>query len=76
MIVDRTDGCRERILTAQIVAEYLEMPGLSVTMAQACRLWGLDRAECASALHTLLSVKFLRKNGDSFVRTESGHALA
>ena len=32
-------------------AEYLEMPGLRLTLAQAQRLWNLDRDTCAGALN-------------------------
>ena len=33
-------------LMAQVQAEYAEMPGLSVTLPQAQRLWAVDRAVC------------------------------
>jgi len=49
-------------------AEYLEMPGLRLTSAQAQRLWGLDRRTCDELLTTLTSVHFLARTGDgSFV---------
>lgn len=76
MVIERADACRERILSARIVAEYLEMPGLSLTPAQACRLWNLDRAECVKALNGLLATGFLRKSGDSYIRIDSGSAAA
>ena len=57
----------------QIEAEYREMPGLSVTEAQARRLWGLDEATCRRALNTLLRRGILRRTRrQSYVRTESG----
>jgi hypothetical protein len=40
--------------------EYDEMPGLSLTMAQAQRLWTLDRTTCALVLGTLVETRFLR----------------
>jgi hypothetical protein len=46
---------------ARIRAEYLEMPGLSLTRAQAERLWGLDRAACEALLSALLESGFLRQ---------------
>ena len=57
----------------QIEAEYREMPGLSVTEAQARRLWGLDEATCRRALNSLLRRGILRRTRrQSYVRTESG----
>ena len=50
----------------QIVrAEYLEMPGLSLTPCQAQRLWDLDPETCTCVLSELLERKFL-------ARTERG----
>lgn len=49
-------------------AEYLEMPGLRLTSAQAQRLWGLDRRECDELLVTLTRLNFLARTRDgSFV---------
>jgi hypothetical protein len=49
-------------------AEYLEMPGLRLTSAQAQRLWELDRRTCDELLVTLTSVQFLTRTRDgSFV---------
>jgi hypothetical protein len=49
----------------RIRGEYVEMPGLRVTLPQAQRLWGLDAALCRLALDALVQSGFLR-------RTESG----
>ena len=40
---------REDVLR-RIQGEYIEMPGLRLTVAQAQRLWGLDRAVCDAVL--------------------------
>ena len=49
-------------------AEYLEMPGLRLTSAQAQRLWGLDRPTCEELLSTLTRAQFLARTRDgSFV---------
>jgi hypothetical protein len=40
-------------------AEYLEMPGLRLTLAQAQRLWNLDRDACAAVLNGLVKSGFL-----------------
>jgi hypothetical protein len=52
-------------LLRQIRAEYLEMPGLCLTCAQAQRLFGLDPLTCSSLLASLTKDKFLcrRSNG-------------
>lgn len=43
----------------RVRGEYLEMPGLRLTTAQAQRLWGLDRAACDAVLGALVGAKFL-----------------
>ena len=54
--------------------EYLEMPGLRLTLAQAARLWGLDRATCQMLMHALTQARFLdRIADDAYVRTDSSH---
>jgi DNA-binding IclR family transcriptional regulator len=57
----------------RIQGEYVEMPGLRLTPAQAQRLWGLDRATCERLLTALVNENFLSQTRDgSFVRTDSG----
>jgi hypothetical protein len=48
----------------RVKGEYLEMPGLRLTPAQAQRLWGLDREACQALLGALVDVKFLYKTRD------------
>ena len=58
----------------RVKGEYLEMPGLRLTIAQAQRLWGLDRAMCDALLGTLVETKFLFRTRDgAFVRAD--HAV-
>ena len=55
----------------QIEAEYREMPGLSVTEAQAQRLWGLDKPTCRRALDALVERGVLRRTWrEAYVRAE------
>lgn len=55
----------------RIQGEYVEMPGLRLTAAQAQRLWGLDRDVCDALLGALVDAKFLSQTRDgSFVRTD------
>jgi hypothetical protein len=54
----------------RIQGEYNEMPGLRLTIAQAQRLWGLDRAECDAVVGALVDAKFLIRNRDgTFARS-------
>ena len=57
-------------------SEYLEMPGLQLTLAQAARLWNSDRDSCAHALETLVAASFLRRAGGHYVRSDSGRICA
>jgi hypothetical protein len=55
----------------RVRGEYIEMPGLRLTTAQAQRLWGLDRAACDALLGALVEARFLFRTRDgAFVRTE------
>ena len=42
-------------------AEYLEMPGLQLTVAQAARLWHLDLGSSEGVLSALVEKRFLIK---------------
>ncbi len=59
--------------TAQrIQGEYLEMPGLNLTLEQARRLWNLDETACVAILDTLVDLQFLRKTTrGSYIRREA-----
>ena len=50
-----------RIPVQRICSEYLEMPGLRLTNAQAQRLLGLDAVVCNDALTFLVDAGFLRR---------------
>jgi hypothetical protein len=43
------------------------MPGLRLTEAQACRLWGLDTAMCSALLSVLIDARFLFRTRDGAV---------
>lgn len=59
------------LLLARIRGEYLEMPGLKLTSAQARRLWGLDASECDSLLEQLVRLRFLTRAPDGGYRRTS-----
>jgi hypothetical protein len=49
--------------------EYLEMPGLALTLVQAARLWGCDCAVVEPLLRSLVDSGFLwRTAGGQYVR--------
>ena len=55
----------------RVQGEFLEMPGLRLTEAQARRLWGLDQASCAALLDALVDANFLFRTRDgAFMRVE------
>lgn len=59
----------QRELSRLVRAEYEEMPGLSVTLAQAQRLWSVDRQTCELVFMGLVERGFLRRTArDRFVR--------
>jgi hypothetical protein len=49
-------------LVQMVKAEYLEMPGLCLTLSQAQRLWNLDRETCATVLDRLVETRFLTRS--------------
>jgi hypothetical protein len=62
----------------QIVrGEYEESPGLSLTCAQARRLWSLDAVLCDAVLERLIETGFLRRDHRAmFVRNDGMRSLA
>jgi hypothetical protein len=63
-------------LLSRIRGEYLEMPGLRLTFAQACRLWHLEAAACTAVLEELVAERFLRRTKDDTYVVLSGIRLA
>lgn len=56
----------------RVRAEFLEMPGLRLTRAQARRLWALDDALCDAVLSALVDARFLVESRNaSFMRVSS-----
>lgn len=54
-------------------AEYLEMPGLSLTKWQVQRLWSLDPVTTEAVLAALVEVKFLRRTDrGAYMRADVG----
>jgi hypothetical protein len=53
------DEARLADAMARVKAEYLEMPGLQLTVAQAARLWQFDREFADAVLTALVASRFL-----------------
>ena len=57
----------------RVQGEFLEMPGLRLTVAQAQRLWNLEAFVCEALLQALVDARFLaRVRGGAFVRAHPG----
>ena len=53
----------------RVRGEFLEMPGLHLTRAQAARLWAIEPALCDTVLDALVKAGFLVRSGrEAFVR--------
>ena len=48
-------------MVRRVRAEFLEMPGLRITFAQAMRLWGLSENDCQRVIDALIGACFLQK---------------
>ena len=56
----------------RVRAEFVEMPGLRLTPAQAIRLWGVERDLCHAVINALIDSAFLRWTpAGALVRAES-----
>ena len=55
------------LLIARIRGEYREMPGLRLTLAQACRLWQVETATCEVVLQTRVAEDFLIRTTNGFM---------
>lgn len=79
-MIELTDRFPSRVKDSRVIpeemlrrvqSEFLEMPGLRVTEAQARRLWGLDAATCSDVLGALIDTSFLCRTRDgAFMRIE------
>jgi hypothetical protein len=66
---DRTDLMRQhRDALQRIRGEYTEMPGLTLTIAQASRLWRLEASVCQDLLDRLVAEGFLKCHHQAYSR--------
>ena len=62
-------------MVLRIRGEFLEVPGLKLTHAQAQRLWGLDATTCSALFAALRDAGFLFQARDgAFMRLEQSGA--
>jgi hypothetical protein len=62
----------EEALRKRVRGEFREMPGMRLTVAQAMRLWDLDRQTCQSLLTSLVDARFLEV--DPYGRYTKAHS--
>ncbi len=59
------------LMLYRIRGEFLEMPGLRLTIEQAARLWHVDAATCAEVMARLVGDQFLiRTRTGAYVRAD------
>jgi len=59
-----------------IQGEFVEMPGLRVTAAQARRLWSLEGDVCDALLEALVDAKFLARTRDgAYIRMDNARPV-
>jgi hypothetical protein len=63
-------------LHLRVTAEFLEMPGLSLTLPQAARLFSLDPVRCERVLVALVERGILATDGRAFARADAGRRCA
>ncbi len=55
---------RDEDVLRRVRGEFLEMPGMRLTAAQARRLWNLDAAQTDALLTALVETQFLSRTRD------------
>jgi len=63
------------VIAERVRGEFREMPGLSLTLAQARRLWSLDAATCSEVLSLLVDCGFLSRRADGAFCRASDQAV-
>jgi hypothetical protein len=61
---ERRDAPSRRALVRRVHGEFLEMPGLTLSIGQAARLFGLPSSFCARVLDELIAGDCLRVTTD------------
>jgi hypothetical protein len=62
------------LIAERVRGEFREMPGLTLTLAQARKLWSLDGSTCSEVLSHLVTAGFLSQRADgAFCRATNMH---
>ena len=68
---ERVHPDAKTLIAERVRGEFREMPGLSLTLAQAARLWSLDAHTCSDVLACLVETGFLCRKADGTFRRAS-----
>ena len=61
-------------VVVRVRAEYREMPGLCLTLQQACRLWHINPTDCARILELLVAQHVLKRSATGvFIAEDLGY---
>jgi hypothetical protein len=63
-------------LQARILAEFNEMPGLTLTLRQAARLYNIEPVLCGRVLGALVAAGLLATDGKTFASSRDGRRSA
>lgn len=66
------DALAFQALVERVRSEFLEMPGLRLTLPQAARLWGLDLTSCEAVVDVLVERAFLHRTASGIVARVDG----
>ena len=72
MTPEERDALAFQALVDRVRSEFLEMPGLRLTIPQAARLWGLDVTSCEAVVDVLVRGEFLHRTAAGTVTRVNG----
>lgn len=76
-MITPTKACSDdQQLCWRVRAEFREMPGLTLTLPQAARLFSIDPERCERVLATLVEAGYLARNGTAFANSHEGRRSA
>jgi hypothetical protein len=76
MIAPKKTRPDDQQLCGRVRAEFREMPGLTLTLPQAARLFSIDPERCERVLATLVEAGYLARNGTGFANSHEGRRWA
>jgi hypothetical protein len=73
---ERSASHDEHHLCVRIHAEFREMPGLTLTVPQAARLFSIEATRCERILKSLVHAGLLANRGNTFASSHGGRRSA